>query len=268
MNYHHIYHAGNFADVFKHVILTLCLENLQKKPDPFFVLDTHAGIGKYDLADEKSRKTSEAENGIKKYLTKPNSLTQHYLKVLAKTHCCKVEELSHKLKIYTGSPVIIKYFTRPQDRVILAELNQDTFYKLRRNFAGNQKFTLLNEDGFLLLKSQLPPKEKRGLILIDPAFEKDQKVISDDYKKIIINLKEAHRLFPQGTYLVWHPIIKKDEKTLQEFYQKMHELKFANMIHKTFALDNQDDNKMNACGMFIINAGFDIEEKLKSCLNI
>jgi len=263
MNYHHIYHAGNFADVFKHVILTICLEDLQKKPDPFFVLDTHAGIGKYDLADDKSRKTSEAENGIKKYLKNNLALPQNYLKVLAKTNCCKVEELSHKLKIYTGSPIIIKYFTRPQDRVVLAELNQHTFSQLRRNFAGNQKFTLLNEDGFSLLKSTLPPKEKRGLIIIDPAFEKDQKVISDDYKKIIINLKEARQSFPSGTYLIWHPIIKKDEKTLLEFYQKMRELKFDNMIHKTFALENSSDEKMNACGMFIINAAADIEEKLK-----
>lgn len=260
MNYRHIYHAGNFADVFKHVILTICLENFHKKNEPFFVLDTHAGIGKYQLSDAKSLRTNEAENGIKKYIKTPQKLPRKYLDVLAKINCCTVAELPQKLKIYAGSPIIIKYFIRPQDRVILAELNREDFAQLKRHFAGNKKFTLLNEDGFVLTKSKLPPLEKRGLIIIDPAFEKDQSLISADYEKIISSLKEGKKRFSHGVYLVWHPIIKGEEKLLEKFYQEIKNLKFEKILHKTFALKNGDESKMNACGVFIINASQGLEE--------
>ncbi len=261
MNYHHIYHAGNFADVFKHVILTLCLENFHKKDTPFFVLDTHAGIGKYDLDNDKSLKTNEAENGIKKFIKNPEKLPKKYLEVLAKINCCKIEELPEKLKIYAGSPIITKYFIRPQDRVILAELHKEDFAQLKKHFAGNKKFTLLNENGFDLTKSKLPPLEKRGLIIIDPAFEKDQKIISDDYDKIITSMKEAQKRFAHGVYLIWHPIIKKEEKMLEKFYQEIKQLKFDKILHKIFTIENNDD-KMNSCGVFIINAPWGLEEKL------
>ena len=157
MNYHHIYHAGNFADVFKHVILTLCLEKFHEKNAPFFVLDTHAGIGKYNLADEKSLKTFEAEEGIKKLLQQKNFtdfLPERYLRILAKINNCEISALPEKLKIYAGSPIIIKDYLRREDRAIFAELHREDFIQLRRNFAGNPKFSLFNQDGFSFLKSK------------------------------------------------------------------------------------------------------------------
>lgn len=175
MNYHHIYHAGNFADVFKHVILTLCLEKMHEKPASFFALDTHAGIGKYDLFDEKSLKTFEADEGIKKLLAQKNFsdfLPTRYLHILAKINRCEISELPEKLKIYAGSPVLIKDYLRRDDSAIFNELNREDFYQLRKSFAGSDRFSLFNLDGFSLLKSKLPPLEKRGLIVIDPAFEK------------------------------------------------------------------------------------------------
>ncbi len=258
MNYQHIYHAGNFADVYKHAILALCLEEFHKEPEPFFVLDTHAGIGKYRLDDEKALRTSEAESGIKSFLKNPQKLPKNYLKVLAKTNCCEVSELVHKLKIYAGSPIIIKYFMRPQDKAILAELNPKAFAELKRNFAGNKKFTLLCEDGFEVLR-KLSPLEKRGLVIIDPAFEKDQKIISEDYNKIIFALKETKKRFAQGVYLVWHPIIKGEEKLLEKFYSEIQQLKFAKIIHKKFQNPRLENYKMNECGLFIINASSQIE---------
>lgn len=263
MNYQHIYHAGNFADVFKHVVLCLALENFHKKDAPFFVLDTHAGIGKYDLDDEKALKTNEAENGIKKIIKNPKNLPKNFLTILAQVNACKIEELPQKLKVYAGSPVVIKYFIRPQDRAIFAELNREVFYKLKRNFAGNQKFTLLNEDGFNLLKSKLPPKERRGLIIIDPAFEKGQDLISKDYGKIISCLKEAKKRFAHGVYLVWHPIIKGEEEMLKEFYLGVENLKFSKIMHKIFEIKGRESGKMNACGLFIINAPYSLETGLE-----
>lgn len=264
MNYRHIYHAGNFADIFKHIILEICLEKFHEKTSPFFVLDTHAGIGKYDLADEKSLKTFEAEGGIKKVFTVENFsyfLPQSYLKILAKINCCEVAELPEKLKIYAGSPIITKYFLRPQDHAIFAELNHEDFFQLKRNFAGNKKATTLNENGFHLLKSKLPPLEKRGLILIDPAFEKDQKKISDDYVLIIENLAEACKRFAHGTYIIWHPIIHGEEKFLEKFYQEISTLKFQKIIHAVFDIGKSEE-KMTSCGAFIINAPWQLEERL------
>jgi 23S rRNA (adenine2030-N6)-methyltransferase len=271
MNYHHIYHAGNFADIFKHSVLALCLEKLHEKPAPFFVLDTHAGIAKYDLEDEKSLKTSEALEGIRKILSQKNFeeiLPKRFLVILAKLNRCEVYELPEKMKFYAGSPMIIKDYLRSRDRAIFAELNRDDFIQLRRNFAGNPKFSLLNEDGFSLLKSKLPPEQGRGLIIIDPAFEKDQSKVSADYENIISGLKDAYKRFAHGIYLIWYPIIKSDEKTLENFHQKISETKFEKKLHITFGVNQKEgETKMTSCGMFIFNAPWQLEEKLKSILS-
>ncbi len=270
MNYHHIYHAGNFADIFKHVVLTLCLEKFHEKPTPFFVLDTHAGIGKYDLADEKSLKTTEAEMGIRKLLQQKNFadfLPERYLRILAKINNCEISELPEKLKIYAGSPILIKDYLRRGDHAIFAELHREDFIQLRRNFAGNPKFSLFNQDGFSLLKSKLPPIEKRGLILIDPAFEKDQSKVSIDYEKIISGLQDSYKRFAHGVYLVWYPIIKSDVETLKNFHEKMSQLKFEKKLHLTFDLrNNEEETKMKSCGMFVFNAPWQLEEKIKIIL--
>jgi 23S rRNA (adenine2030-N6)-methyltransferase len=269
MNYHHIYHAGNFADIFKHTILCLCLEKFHEKPTPFFVLDTHAGIGKYNLSDEKSLKTFEAEEGIKKIFNQPNFLDilpPRYLTILAKTNRCEIDELPEKLKTYAGSPIIIKDYLRSQDRAIFAELNREDFAELKRHFAGNPKFSLTREDGFHLLSSKLPPLEKRGLVIIDPAFEKDQELISPDYEKTILALKEGYKRFSHGTYLIWHPIIDKagEEKVLKNFYKEIAALPFQKIIHITFGIGKKhaEETKMSACGMFVINAVWQLDERL------
>lgn len=270
MNYHHIYHAGNFADVFKHIILTLCLEKFHEKIAPFFVLDTHAGIGKYDLSEEKSLKTSEALEGIRKILDEENFsdfLPERYLRILAKINHCEIDELPEKLKIYAGSPALIRDYLRRDDRAIFAELNRDDFSQLRRSFAGNDKFSFLNEDGFGLLKSKLPPLEKRGLIIIDPAFEKDQSKVSADYQKIVDGLTDAYKRFAHGVYLIWYPIVKSDTEVLEKFYFEMSQLKFSKIMQVIFDVGSKEgETKMSSSGMFIINAPWQLDEKLKSIL--
>jgi len=266
MNYHHIYHAGNFADVFKHIILVLCLEKMHEKPNAFFALDTHAGLGKYDLQDEKSLKTSEfiGRENFKKIAA---FLPPRYLKILAKINRCEIHELYEKMRIYAGSPAIIRDYLRRDDRAIFAELNRDDFSQLRKNFAGSEKFSLLKEDGFALLKSKLPPLEKRGIILIDPAFEKDQSKVSIDYLKIVDSMQEAYKRFATGVYLVWHPIIKSDVETLKIFYEKMSALKFEKKMHVTFDIGSKEnDTKMHANGMWIFNAPWQLDEKLNEIL--
>lgn len=262
MNYHHIYHAGNFADIFKHIVLILCLEKLHEKPTSFLAIDTHAGIAKYDLSDEKSLKTNEFI-GREIFAKIQDYLPERYLRILAKINRCDVENLMQNFNFYPGSPYIIRDYLRRDDRAIFAELNREDFIQLKKNFAGSDEFSIINEDGFGLLKSKLPPLQKRALVLIDPAFEKDQSKISADYEKIILSLKEGCRRFENGIYLVWYPIIKSDSELLEKFYQEISALKFEKKTQVIFDIGNKDDGKMQACGMLIFNAPWQLDEKIE-----
>lgn len=262
MNYHHIYHAGNFADISKHIILILCLEKLHEKPTSFLAIDTHSGIAKYDLGDEKSLKTNEFI-GREIFDKIQDYLPERYLKIMAKINRCEIENLMQNLNYYPGSPYIIRDHLRRDDRAIFAELNRQEYIQLKKVFAGSDEFSIVNEDGFGLLKSKLPPLQKRALVLIDPAFEKDQSVISADYEKIILALKEGYKRFENGIYLVWHPIIKNDVGLLENFYKEISELKFEKKTHVIFDVGSKDDGKMHACGMFIFNAPWQLDEKLE-----
>ncbi len=267
MNYNHHYHAGNFADIIKHLTLIFCLEKLHQKDTPFFALDTHSGSAKYDLQDEPAIKTGEALDGIYHFIKNcdlKNPLIENYIKILEKIN--ETDKISARnLKFYMGSPYIIKHFLRPQDRAIFAEIKNEEFLKLKENLAGKQNISFLNENGFELTKSKLPPLEKRGLILIDPAFEKNSDLISKDYEKTIKSLEEAQKRFLHGIYLVWHPIINKenDQKILEAFYDSIKNLKFKEIVHIIFQNGNNLENKMNSCGLFVINPCFGLEEKLR-----
>lgn len=261
MNYHHIFHSGNFADVFKHLIVCLCLEKLQEKEAPFFVIDTHSGIGKYDLTSELANKTGEYKDGILKLFQTPNinSLFSSYIKIVKKFNQLNQGEL----RTYPGSPQIIKQFLRENDKAIFAELHPQDFLLLKRNFAGNQKITTLNQDGYLLLKSHLPPLIKRGLILIDPPFER-QNGREDDFVQIVKYLKEAHKRFATGIYLLWYPII--GEKTNHQFHQEIRNLGIEKILTAEIIIDQNIKEGFKGCGMVIINSPYQLDEKLKTIL--
>lgn len=268
MNYQHHFHAGNFADIFKHLVLIFCLEKLHEKSSSFLAIDTHSGLGKYDINHEKSLKTNEFNEGLGKILSQPNFqeiLPQKFLEILAKINVCQIENLPQKLKYYCGSPIIIKNFLRSQDKAIFAETNPDTFYGLRRNFAGNKKILCAQENGFELTKSKLPSIEKRSIILIDPAFEKNHHKISSDYELAVESLQNGHKKYSNGIYLLWHPIIEGEEKILEIFYQKILNLKFEKIHHVIFDIGNSSirSSKMHACGMFIFNIPWQVDEKIK-----
>ena len=267
MNYQHYFHAGNFADIFKHSILCFCLEKLHEKPSSFLAIDTHSSSAKYSIFDEKIAKTNEFNEGLRAILDQPNFqqiLPQKFLEILAKINVCEIQELPSKLKYYAGSPLIIKNFLRFDDKAIFAENNHPIFQELRKNFVGNQKILCLQENGFDLLKSKLPPREKRALILIDPAYEKNHNLISNDYQDAINSLQDGQRRFANGIYLLWYPIIEGDEKNLANFYQKINELKFEKISQIIFDIGKNLDSqsKMHACGMFIFNMPWQVDEKI------
>lgn len=195
MNYRHGYHAGNFADVFKHAVLARVLTLMAAKDAAFRVIDTHAGAGRYDLDSTNAKATAESNSGIRKLLANlPHSealeLLQPYLRA--------VEELA---PAYPGSPLIVQTLTRPQDAMVFCELHPEEFAELEISVGHDRRAKPMQLDGWTALKSLLPPKERRGVVLIDPPYEDPA-----EFRHVADGIEEAIRRFATGVYLVWYPI--------------------------------------------------------------
>lgn len=256
MNYRHSYHAGHFADVFKHMILISLLRELSHKESAFCYLDTHAGIADYDLESEKGQKTQEWRSGILKLWN--NELTESLSPMIL-----DYLQLVHKynptsaLKYYPGSPRIARLCLRPQDRMILAELHSEDALTVKQLFARDRQVAVHHMDGYLALKAFLPPKEHRGLILIDPPFES-----KNEFSMIISHLKLAYKRFPSGIYAIWYPI--KSRAQVQSFYTELKASGIANILSCELSVDKLDeDSKLTACGMVIINPPWQWPNQLK-----
>jgi 23S rRNA (adenine2030-N6)-methyltransferase len=197
MNYRHIYHAGNFADVLKHVALGEALSLLAAKDKPMLLLDTHAGAGAYDLGAG-----IEADRGVRRILAgsaPPPAVARYLEAVRAYDRWC-----GHRgpgIVRYPGSPRFMKAALRRQDRLVLCELQGEQVTALRRELAGDSRVSVCEEDGYAVLKALLPPAERRGLVLIDPPYER-----SDDRTRAVRALAQGHRRFATGVYLLWYPI--------------------------------------------------------------
>lgn len=256
MNYRHIYHAGNFADVMKHFILTLLLQKLCQKDKPFFVLDTHAGIGKYDLTEEAAQKTREYEEGIGKLytLTGVPDIFQPYLT------CVRALNTPSDLRFYPGSPLIIKHFLRPQDRMALCELHPEDATTLQQHIGKTKGVMVRHEDAYTALKAFLPPQERRGLVLIDPPFEQ-----KDEFEQLIKGLKEAYRRFATGIYAIWFPI--KNRPPIDSFYEMLTHSGIPNILAAEFLMAPPDTpERLNGCGMVFINPPWQLDDTLKETL--
>lgn len=198
LSYQHRYHAGNFADVHKHLILTVVLESLTRKPSPLAVIDTHAGEGLYDLMSEEAAKIQEFRDGIEKLLPghAPPEIVQIYL------DCVRAENPDGGLRQYPGSPRLAERLTRPGDEIILAELHPQALTALRRTFRRSDRVHIHKRDGFEALAALVPPKQKRGIVLIDPAYEEKA-----DYERAVQAIERAWRRWPAGGYLLWYPLL-------------------------------------------------------------
>lgn len=248
MNYRHIFHAGNFADVFKHIILVALTKAFFRKDTAFCYLDTHAGVGSYDLSSGPAQKGKEYENGIRKILSAKNvpELVQDYLSLLP----------DRKSRLYPGSPEIVRQLIRQQDRMVLSELHPDDYVTLKKHFAHNKQIAVHHQDAYLSLKAFLPPKEKRGLILIDPPYEQ-----ADEFAQLTTSLQEALKRFESGVYAIWYPI--KHRPPIDRFYHQL-KLKIERpMLACELSIypDNQA-TQLNGCGMLIINPPFQLDQQL------
>jgi 23S rRNA (adenine2030-N6)-methyltransferase len=254
MNYRHIFHAGNFSDVVKHFVLTLCLEKLVQKSTPFCVIDTHAGVGQYNLASTLAQKTKEFERGIERVLKAPHlpASFESYIKVVT-----AYNGINQPLTLYPGSPLIARNFIRPDDRLILSELHPVDAEILASHFKRDPSVTVLNQDAYISLKALLPPREKRGLVLIDPPFEK-----KDEFNALVKGMRNALDRFAHGMYMIWFPI--KDPRNCNQFYSALQSLDLPKTLLLEFFLQKPiQKDILNGCGIILINPPFQLDKTLK-----
>lgn len=255
VNYRHVFHAGNFADVFKHLVLSLLLKSLHRKDKPFFYLDTHAGAGRYDLLSEAAQKTGEYRDGIQRLWDDlPLPETEDYL--------AAVRGLNerNRLRYYPGSPRIARFFLRPQDRAVLFELQPDEFRHLQSEFDGDRQATVRQQDGYAGLKAVLPPPERRGLVMVDPPYESD-----DEYDRVVEGLRLAHARWDSGMYALWYPI--KARAPVDRFHRQIRDTGIRKILIAEISPYAEDSVfRLNGCGMLIINPPWKLSETLTALL--
>lgn len=254
MNYRHIYHAGNFADVMKHALLLRLLAAMKRKDKPFLVLDTHAGIGRYDVSSAQAAKTGEWRDGIGRLLASAPPALSAYVDVV------------NKVGLYPGSPVLVAESLRPSDRLVACELHPEDAAVLRRTMRGYPNVAVHERDGYEALGAFLPPPEKRALVLIDPPFERP-----DEFSVLAEKLIAAWRKFPSAVLVVWYPI--KHRAPVRSFFET---LKIASVRDVVAAelrrRPDTDPTQLNGAGLLLINPpyGFEAEADaiLQACVDV
>ena len=258
MNYRHGYHAGNYADVLKHLVLVELLRLLTAKDKKLFVLDTHSGAGGYDLGAGPAARTREAEAGIQRLMAMPRAgmpaAVARYLAAVAAYD--RKFGRSEGLRHYPGSPRLVRAALRPGDRFVACELHPQEALSLKREFAGDRMVDVRQADGYHALKALLPPVERRGLVMIDPPFEK-----TDEFETLSRGLKHALRRFATGCYAIWYPI--KDEDAVAAFKAQLAGLK---TLILEVRLTTAADGKLGACGMAVINPPWTFQESMAEAL--
>lgn len=263
MNYRHIYHAGNAADVLKHIVLARLVTYLKGKDKAFRVVDTHAGIGLYDLASVEAQKTGEWRDGIGRVLAAqaPDDIAALIAPWLEAVRAVN-PDLDGKgtISAYPGSPVIARYLMRKQDRLSAIELHPDDCETLKERFAGDFQTRVIHLDGWLALGAHMPPKEKRGLVLIDPPFEE-----AGEYERMAEGLKKAWSRFPGGMYCLWYPI--KRGALIAAFHKHLQSLAIPKMLAAELVFRSDSDTTgLTGSGVILVNPPFTLADELKRLL--
>ena len=255
MNYRHAFHAGSFADVFKHIVLCRILHHLRDKPAAFRIIDTHGGAGLYDLAGSEAARGGEWHEGIEKLLAAPLSgdvaaLLAPYLDVIG-----ALNERG-RLRTYPGSPAVARAWLRPQDRLIACELEPDAAAALERNMRGDNRIKTLAIDGWTALSAYVPPVERRGLVLVDPPFEQDS-----DFRRLSQGLAEAHRKWATGIYMLWYPI--KDRGEPDALAKRLRRLGLAKTLRtELIVAPMSDPRRLNGSGLILVNPPWRLADEL------
>ena len=271
-SYQHAFHAGNHADVLKHVVLIQTLSHAIQKEAPVFYVDTHAGSGLYSLKGAQARKSAESETGIHK-LWSEKKAPAHVVDYLNLIHDMNP---SGKLQYYPGSPFIAEKVLRSQDRLRLYELHPTEIQNLAKNFqelakqeqqagqrpAGRGKRVIVDRnDGFAALKAVLPPPSRRAVVLIDPPYENKM-----DYQKVVESMADAMKRFPTGTYLIWYPVLQRPES--QRFAERLKKTINQEWLNVTLSTGGQplDGFGLVSSGMFVVNPPWKLADELKETM--
>lgn len=251
MNYRHIYHAGNFADVIKHIGLLLCVDYLRRKEGGLCFIDAHAGAGRYDLQSEEAGKTGEWRKGVGLLADRADAPADvaAYLDAIR-------EDLREGH--YPGSPLLIARNLRPQDRLIASELHPETFDALKASLAPFARARAMAMDAYQCVRAHIPPSERRGLVLVDPPFEK-----KDEFETLARQMAQWKKRWARGVFLMWYPI--KAHLPVEALKRAAREVGFA----RTFVLEalvgpRDAPLTLNGCGLILFNAPYTVPERLEA----
>ena len=256
MNYRHAFHAGNFADVFKHAVLARILVHLAHKEQPFRVIDTHAGAGLYDLGAEEAERTGEWRDGIGRLMAASlapelRELLAPYLDALA------VLDPSGTLRVYPGSPCLALALMRPNDRLVACELEPGAAAALAENLRRDRRAKAVTIDGWMALNAYVPPKERRGLVVIDPPYE-----ARDDFARLARAFVAAWRKWPTGVYLLWYPI--KDRIGPDRLADSLAAEDIAGVLRAEVDLGGDEEaGGLRATGVIVVNPPWRLADELK-----
>ena len=255
MNYRHAFHAGNFADVLKHAVLVRILLHLRAKPAAFRVIDTHAGAGRYDLGGPEATRSLEWREGIERLVAAPigepaRLLLAPYLDAIAAFNS------PGTLTCYPGSPALARAFLRAQDRLLACELEPNAAAALARYLAGDRRSKALAIDGWTALHAYVPPKERRGLVLVDPSFED-----AGDFARLGEALEAAQRKWAGGIYLLWYPV--KERAGPDALARRLRRSGIAKILRVELSLGGtRADNRLGACGLIVVNPPWTLADEL------
>ena len=257
LSYRHAFHAGNHADVLKHTVETLIIEQLKSKEKPFCYLDTHAGGGCYDLSGEWPQKKAEYLDGIARLWAE----RQHWPELAAYWDVIATLNES-ELRFYPGSPEIARHLLREQDKLMLMELHNQEIEILRRHMGSDSRSAIHHRDGFEGLLGILPPTPRRGLVLMDPPYE-----LKEDYQRVLQTLKKAMQKWSTGIYALWYPILGKDADRSRSMLELFKYAGFPSVLVAELEVAAQPDEwGMNGSGMLILNAPWQLDGQLTTLL--
>ncbi|ADT85462.1 23S rRNA (adenine(2030)-N(6))-methyltransferase RlmJ [Vibrio sp. Vb2880] len=256
LSYRHSFHAGNHADVVKHIVQSLILSALQQKDKPFVYHDTHSGVGRYDLTHEWSEKTGEYKQGIARLWqqTEVPEDIHSYLEAI------KALNDDGELRYYPGSPRVARAHLRSHDRMVLTELHPSDYPLLEQEFHRDRQVAIFKEDGFARLKASLPPKERRGLVLIDPPYE-----LAKEYRDVVQAIAQSYKRWATGIYAIWYPVVNRCD--IEDMIEGLQGLGIRKILQIELGVSpDTNERGMTASGMIVINPPWKLESQMQSIL--
>jgi 23S rRNA (adenine2030-N6)-methyltransferase len=265
VNYRHAYHAGNFADVMKHIVLARMIEHLKIKPSPFQLLDLHAGSGIHDLRAEAAERTGEWRDGVGR-LYKPESCTPAPLPDAAEALIAPWRKAiasvndGTRLALYPGSPEIARRLARHEDRLVFNELHPEDHQALAERFRRDQGVRVLNMDAWTAVRALLPPPERRGLVLLDPPYE-----FADEVQRALTGLADAYRRIATGILCLWYPV--KAEADANALARRAAALRIPKMLRAEMTVRRANSReRLNGSGLIVVNPPWTLYAQLATVL--